>query len=144
MSRHINKYLNLISALRLFRTIRHDNDSSGSFSGAISAGFGLFILILLANAPAAFAQTTQQFTASGTFTVPVNVNKLTVEAWGGGGAGGGTFFAQPAITTTISSAAVESMTERRSFISEFSCDSWRLDSEWSLRPDRSRVNQGVT
>jgi hypothetical protein len=31
----------------------------------------------------------QTFTTSGTFTVPVGVTQLTVEAWGGGGAGGG-------------------------------------------------------
>ncbi len=35
------------------------------------------------------AQTTQTFNSSGTFTVPVGVTSVTVEAWGGGGAGGG-------------------------------------------------------
>jgi len=45
---------------------------------------------------------------------------------GGGGEGGGIFFAQPATTMTISSAAVVSRTERRSFIGEFSCDPLRL------------------
>jgi len=36
------------------------------------------------------AQTTQQFTSSGTFVVPAGVTTVQVEAWGGGGAGGGT------------------------------------------------------
>ncbi|HKR04200.1 MAG TPA: proprotein convertase P-domain-containing protein, partial [Bacteroidia bacterium] len=36
-----------------------------------------------------FAQTTQTFTSSGTFTVPAGVTTVQVEAWGGGGGGGG-------------------------------------------------------
>ncbi|MFV8343024.1 LamG-like jellyroll fold domain-containing protein [Flavobacterium sp. XS2P39] len=35
------------------------------------------------------SQTTQTFTASGTFTVPPGVTSVQVEAWGGGGGGGG-------------------------------------------------------
>ena len=34
------------------------------------------------------AQTTQTFTANGTFTVPAGVTSIKVECWGGGGAGG--------------------------------------------------------
>ena len=34
-------------------------------------------------------QTSQTFTANGTFTVPAGVTSITVECWGGGGAGGG-------------------------------------------------------
>jgi len=34
------------------------------------------------------AQTTQTFTASGTFTVPSGINSITVECWGAGGRGG--------------------------------------------------------
>lgn len=34
------------------------------------------------------AQTTENFTTSGTFTVPTGVTEITVEAWGGGGRGG--------------------------------------------------------
>ncbi len=36
-----------------------------------------------------YAQTTQTFTTSGTFTVPTGVTSITVECWGGGGSGGG-------------------------------------------------------
>jgi len=32
---------------------------------------------------------TEEFTESGTFTVPETVTEITVQAWGGGGAGGG-------------------------------------------------------
>jgi hypothetical protein len=35
-----------------------------------------------------YAQTTQSFTTSGSFTVPAGVTSITVEAWGGGGKGG--------------------------------------------------------
>jgi hypothetical protein len=35
------------------------------------------------------AQTSQTFTANGTFTVPAGVTSIKVECWGGGGAGGG-------------------------------------------------------
>lgn len=35
------------------------------------------------------AQTTQQYTTSGTFVVPAGISTVQVEAWGGGGAGGG-------------------------------------------------------
>src|SRR5215472_18184259 len=38
----------------------------------------------------AFAQTTQTFTSSGTFTVPAGVTAVFVEVWGAGGAGGAT------------------------------------------------------
>jgi hypothetical protein len=38
---------------------------------------------------AANAQVTQNFSTSGTFTVPANVTSITVEAWGSGGSGGG-------------------------------------------------------
>src|SRR3972149_9392600 len=36
-----------------------------------------------------FAQTTQTFTSSGSFTVPCNVTSIQVECWGGGGGGAG-------------------------------------------------------
>ncbi|MFV5695065.1 LamG-like jellyroll fold domain-containing protein [Flavobacterium sp. LB3P122] len=36
-----------------------------------------------------YSQTTQTFSAPGSFTVPAGVTSLVVEAWGGGGAGGG-------------------------------------------------------
>lgn len=35
------------------------------------------------------SQTTQNFTSSGSFTVPCGVTSITVQVWGGGGAGGG-------------------------------------------------------
>jgi len=35
------------------------------------------------------AQTTQQYTANGSFVVPAGISTVQVEAWGGGGAGGG-------------------------------------------------------
>jgi hypothetical protein len=36
-----------------------------------------------------FSQSTQTFTTSGTFTVPVGITSIDIEAWGAGGAGGG-------------------------------------------------------
>jgi hypothetical protein len=44
--------------------------------------------ILLMGFQSGFAQTTQTFTSSGTFTVPAGVTEITVELWGGGGSGG--------------------------------------------------------
>jgi Secretion system C-terminal sorting domain len=49
----------------------------------------LFTLILLAVLSNAFAQTTQQFTSSGTWLCPAGVTLVTVECLGGGGGGGG-------------------------------------------------------
>src|SRR2546428_817436 len=37
----------------------------------------------------AFPQSIQLFTATGTFSVPVGITKIWVQAWGGGGGGGG-------------------------------------------------------
>ncbi|MBG6060776.1 hypothetical protein IWX83_000548 [Flavobacterium sp. CG_9.1] len=45
----------------------------------------IFVLLLLFSF--SFGQTTQTYTTSGTFTVPVGVTSITVEAWGGGGGG---------------------------------------------------------
>jgi len=46
------------------------------------------IMAVVLSSSAAWAQTTQIFNASGTFTCPAGVTTLTVECWGGGGAGG--------------------------------------------------------
>ena len=45
-------------------------------------------LIVLLFSSTAFSQTTQTFTANGTFTVPCGVTSIEVDCWGGGGAGG--------------------------------------------------------
>lgn len=51
----------------------------------------IVLMLLFAGSLAAMAQeaVTVTFTSSGTFTVPVGVTEITVEAWGGGGGGGG-------------------------------------------------------
>ena len=46
------------------------------------------IMAVVLSSSAAWAQTTQIFNSSGTFTCPAGVTTLTVECWGGGGAGG--------------------------------------------------------
>jgi hypothetical protein len=56
----------------------------------------LFTFILLASFSGLLAQTTQQFTASGTWTAPVGVTSVTVECWGGGG--GGSYVQKVSIT----------------------------------------------
>jgi hypothetical protein len=47
------------------------------------------ILLLVGAVTNIYSQTSQTFTTSGTFNVPVGVTSVQVEAWGGGGAGGG-------------------------------------------------------
>ncbi|MDX9881255.1 MAG: choice-of-anchor L domain-containing protein [Prolixibacteraceae bacterium] len=51
--------------------------------------FMVLVILLLASARTGFAQSSQTFTSSGSFTVPAGVISVDVEAWGGGGAGGG-------------------------------------------------------
>jgi len=46
------------------------------------------ILLFLGFGSSVFAQTSQTFSSSGTFTVPAGVTVIKVECWGGGGAGG--------------------------------------------------------
>lgn len=61
-----------------------------SFFVRIQKAMGHGLLLSAFFACYSFGQTTTQtFTASGTFTVPAGVNKVTVKAWGGGGGGGG-------------------------------------------------------
>lgn len=61
-----------------------------SFFVQIQKAIGHGLLLSAFFACYSFGQTTTQtFTASGTFTVPAGVNKVTVKAWGGGGGGGG-------------------------------------------------------
>lgn len=45
--------------------------------------------VFLTSCPTVFAQTSQTFTTSGSFTVPSGVTSLKVEVWGAGGGGGG-------------------------------------------------------
>ena len=50
---------------------------------------GLLLWLGLALSPCSVEAVTDTYTASGTWTAPVGVTSVTVEAWGGGGAGGG-------------------------------------------------------
>ena len=47
------------------------------------------ILSLCVPACALFAQTTQTFTTSGSWSCPYGVTSVTIETWGGGGGGAG-------------------------------------------------------
>lgn len=67
------------------QTIAKNSSPVKKFS---SLRYGLASLLFIAGVSQVFSQT-QTFTSSGTFNVPVGVNKVTVEMWGGGGAGGG-------------------------------------------------------
>ena len=49
----------------------------------------VFVLVFLLGSSALFAQTTQVFTTSGTFTVPPCVTSMTIQCFGAGGGGGG-------------------------------------------------------
>lgn len=53
---------------------------------SVCLGVCFFFLMLCSTA---FAQTSQTFTTSGSFTVPSGVTSLKVEVWGAGGGGGG-------------------------------------------------------
>ena len=48
----------------------------------------LMALMLALVSSTAWGQTTETFNSNGTFTVPLGVTEITVEAWGAGGGGG--------------------------------------------------------
>ena len=53
------------------------------------------LILLLMNAHNVKGQTSQTFTATGSFTVPAGVTSITVECWGAGGGGGGASTTNP-------------------------------------------------
>lgn len=58
-------------------------------TGAVSPSSSDYSASMVGAVPSSAGPNYQQFTSSGTFTVPTGVNRIWVELWGGGGGGGG-------------------------------------------------------